>query len=122
MFINLSNHPSYKWNDKQIQTAQQQFGEVKDIPFPNIPPSATTEEVQQMVDRYVQQIQQLVKATHRPFAVHVMGEMTFVYNFVKRLHGLDIPCVASTTERNTIDNPDGSKTFKFDFIQFRAYR
>lgn len=122
MLINLSNHPSTRWNDKQMQTAKAQFGNVKDIQFPNIPPAATSKEVQKMTKTYVQQIRTLAKEPqNQPFAAHVMGEMTFMYRVVKLLRRSNIKCVASTTERDTIENPDGSKTFKFSFVQFREY-
>jgi hypothetical protein len=51
MLLNLSNHPSDKWSDKQREAALaiskklvKKAGEGKigiiDIPFPNIPPAA----------------------------------------------------------------------------------
>lgn len=122
MLINLSNHPSTRWNEKQMKAAITQYGNVQDIQFPNIPPAATSKEVQQMAKKYVQQIRELAKQeANQPFAAHVMGEMTFMYRVVKLLRRSGIKCVASTTERNTIENEDGSKTFLFNFVQFRAY-
>ena len=50
-----------------------------------------------------------------------MGEMTFVFRMVKLLKRRKIKCVASTTERNVIEHEDGSKTFHFEFVQFREY-
>jgi hypothetical protein len=50
-----------------------------------------------------------------------MGEFTFTYQFVKEMEKRNIPCVASTTERIVTDNPDGSKTTVFKFVQFRPY-
>jgi hypothetical protein len=100
----------------------EEYGSVQDIQFPNIPPAATSKEVQQMAKNYVQQIRELAKdEANQPFAAHVMGEMTFMFRVVKLLRRSNIKCVASTTERDTIENADGSKTFKFDFIQFREY-
>jgi hypothetical protein len=122
MLVNLSNHPSERWNNTQMNAAIQQYRNVKDITFPNILPTATTEEVQRMAKSYVHQIQILAQnETNQPFAVHVMGEMTFIYRIVLLLHRSNIKCIASTTERNTIENPDGSKTFLFNFVRFRAY-
>ena len=43
-FINLSNHPSDKWDEKQMEAAKQ-YGEVMDIPFPSIPAQADENEV-----------------------------------------------------------------------------
>ena len=33
IFINFSNHPSDRWDDKQ-KKASEQYGRIKDIPFP----------------------------------------------------------------------------------------
>ena len=52
MFYNISNHPSNKWDDKQIAAASklseigcEEFtkeGEIIDIPFPNIDPNISS--------------------------------------------------------------------------------
>jgi hypothetical protein len=117
MLINLSNHPSKNWSREQLNAAIDQFGEVVDMAFPNVPPTASSQEVDAMVTELFNQL---------PYgnieAIHVMGEMTLVYKFVTRSA---IPCIASTTERISIEklNEDGSstKTFTFKFIQFRNY-
>lgn len=54
-------------------------------------------------------------------AIHVMGEMTFVYQFVKRATAAGLRCVASTTERIAVDHPEGRKTSEFRFVRFREY-
>jgi hypothetical protein len=54
-------------------------------------------------------------------AIHLMGEMTFVYQFVQRATAAGLRCIASTTERRTVDHPDGSKTSEFCFVRFRNY-
>lgn len=58
---------------------------------------------------------------HPAHAIHVMGEMTFVYQFVKLATAAGLRCVASTTERRAVDHPDGSKTSEFRFVRFRDY-
>jgi len=50
-----------------------------------------------------------------------MGKFTFTYQFFKEMEKRSIPCVASTTERIVTENPDGSKTTLFKFVQFRPY-
>jgi hypothetical protein len=122
MLLNFSNHPSSKWGEKQTQTAIEKYNEIKDIPFPNVPPSASSEDLKILANQYVQQFRTLAKATeNQPFAVHIMGEMTLIFRIISLLKRSKITCVASTSERNTIENPDGSKTIQFDFIQFREY-
>lgn len=117
MLINLSNHPSDRWSDKQREAAIQQYDAITDIPFPNIPPAATLAEVQALADTYLNQIQGYSDRK----VVHLMGEMTFVHQLVQRLMEAGIPAVASTSQRNTVEHPDGSKTVHFDFVQFRPY-
>lgn len=123
MLLNLSNHPSTKWGEKQKNTAIEQYGSIQDMSFPHVQPTATSDDIKKLAANYVKQIRQLAKAKeNQPFAVHIMGEMTLIFRIIKLLKRSKITCVASTTFRDTIDNPDGSKTFKFEFIQFREYR
>jgi hypothetical protein len=122
MLLNLSNHPSTRWSDKQRQTAIEKYGNIQDMPFPNVPAAATSEEVEILANDYVQGIRGLAKVENNlPFAAHVMGEMTLVFRIVTLLKQSDITCVASTSERNSVENADGSKTIQFEFIQFREY-
>ncbi len=122
MLINLSNHPSAKWGEKQTTTAIEKYGKIQDIPFPQVNPEARSIDIKKMAADYVKQIRQLSKADeNQPFAVHIMGEMNLTFRIISLLKRSNITCVASTTFRDTIDHPDGSKTFKFEFIQFREY-
>lgn len=145
MLINLSNHPSKNWSKQQFDAAIAQFSEVVDIAFPNVPPTASKEEVEDLASEYLHKCLEIdTQAT-----IHVMGEMTFVHAFVSMLplqgvtfrftsewyknHGGDfkiytacnMKAVASTSERVSTEklNDDGSvsKTFTFKFIQFRYY-
>ena len=118
MFINLSNHPSEIWSEEQIAEAEK-YGCVLNMPFPNIRPDASAEEVQQLAQEYANQIAE--KAEKELITVHVMGEMTFTYNLVASLKNMGIHCVASTTERKTYIDDSGMKVSEFKFIQFRDY-
>lgn len=132
MFINLSNHPSDKWSDEQRQAAlalsqslvmpnalENKQATILDLAFPNIPPAATTQDLIELVEKYAANINKQAIPTQS--AVHVMGEMTFCFALVQCLQKQGFLCVASTSERNTIENPDGSKTIVFNFVQFRPY-
>lgn len=116
MLLNLSNHPSHKWNAKQKQIAQQDYGEVVDIPFPHISPEINKETLANVVNEYFDKIWAI-----RPKAVHLMGEMTFTYALVTKLKAAGIPCYASTTNRVVEEQEDGKKIVHFQFVQFRAY-
>jgi hypothetical protein len=122
MLLNLSNHSSTKWGDKQRQTATKNYGNLQDMPFPNVPPAATSDDIKTLANGYVKQIRQLAKAEkNQPFAVHIMGEMTLIFRIITLLKRSKIVCVASTSERNTVEHEDGTKTILFEFIQFRTY-
>lgn len=121
MLINLSNHPSSLWSSGQIKAAEQEFGKVKDIPFPVIDSSAGREEIIPVVIEYVSKCISLFEE-HKSEnnAVHIMGELTFTINIVKILKEKGIKCVASTTERNT--KVSGNKKIsEFNFVRFREY-
>lgn len=117
MFINLTNHPSEKWSEEQ-RNAACKYGEVVDMSFPIIEPTFTKEDILHFVKVYLEMIEGIMDDNT---VVHVMGEMTFTYNIVYALKSLGIPCLASTTERNTTMTPDGKKISEFKFVQFREY-
>ena len=121
MLINLSNHPAVRWNEGQLQEAQKQYGEVRDLPFPKVDPYADEATIQQMAGEYLKQVNQLLpdKQTN---AVHIMGEMTLTYAIVQRLKTEGVTCVASTTERKVVEEADGTKTSVFQFVRFREYQ
>lgn len=118
MFVNFSNHPSRYWDNKQKE-ASRNFGELIDMPFPQIAPNATDEELQMLATIYVQRIASL--AGIQTITVHIMGEMTFTFMVVEKLKEMGIKCVASTTERKTSYNDDGTKLSEFQFVKFREY-
>ena len=116
MLTNLTNHPSIKWQSAQLQLAQQKFGTVEDMPFPNIDPLFSAEQIKKLAFDYCTKIVEL-----KPKAVHLMGEMTFTHTLVSMLQKQDIECVASTSERRVIEEENGKKTVVFEFKQFRQY-
>jgi hypothetical protein len=116
MFMNLSNHPSEGWSEEQLAAANK-YGEIVDIHFPNIEPSFTSSMVNSLADDTIE----IIRTLGEDVVVHIMGEMTFTYAVVSRLKAMNIKCVASTTERNSIITPDGKKISEFKFVQFREY-
>lgn len=117
-FVNFSNHPTAKWGKKQLVAALQ-YGEVADLPFPVVAPDAENQELQTLAQDCVQKILSMGDANS--ITVHIMGEMTFTFMVVTRLKELGIRCVASTTERKTTYNDDGTKLSEFSFVKFREY-
>lgn len=113
--LNLSNHPIATWTEKQLAEARRLYGDVEDLPFPLIPPDMTEEELEKLVEEYLQEIKQ-----RAPAAVHIMGEMTFTCRLVQKLKEAGITCLASTTER-LVQEVDGKKITEFRFVRFRKY-
>ena len=52
MFINLSNHALQNWSLKQKEEAEK-YGELIDLPFPNISPYADSVEIDRLVEKYL---------------------------------------------------------------------
>ena len=118
MLINLSNHPIASWNEKQISAAMQ-YGELVEIPFPQIMPDASEKDINRLAAEYVDKIKSL--GANNGVTIHVMGEMTFTMRIVHRLKSLGYTCLASTSERKVKDLGNGKKEVTFEFVQFREY-
>ena len=55
IFVNHTNHPSERWSAEQI-TAAKVYGEIIDFPFPLIDPSASEEEIIELVQSNLEKI------------------------------------------------------------------
>ncbi|MDD3940833.1 MAG: hypothetical protein PHQ01_04660 [Candidatus Pacebacteria bacterium] len=119
MLINFSNHPTSTWSKRQMETAIAQFDEVVDFPFPQIDPESSTEQIkilaQQLFDELIDSYDK------ENITIHLMGELSIVYQLVNLFKKADIPCVVSTTKREVEELPDGSINSLFRFVKFRAY-
>ena len=47
LLVNFSNHPSRYWDNSQRE-ASQNYGELLDIPFPQISPNASDDELEKL--------------------------------------------------------------------------
>jgi hypothetical protein len=115
MLLNLSNHPSSSWSAEQISAAQD-YGDIVDMPFPNIDPYATIDEINLLAEKYLVDIRKI-----DPMAIHLMGELTFTFCLVQHLQRMGYLCLASTSER-LVEEKDGKKIITFNFVQFRSYK
>lgn len=120
IFINLSNHPSSRWSEEQMSAARE-YGDIIDIPFPQVDDFCDEDDILKLVDKYCKDILTETHGRIQNIVVHIMGEMTFTYAMVKELSLMGFTCLASTTERITEELPDGSKNVKFKFCRFRRY-
>lgn len=118
-FVNFTNHPSKDWDEKQIEAALS-YGEIVDVPFPEVCESAGREEVHELAKEYVEKIMAL-----NPEAVLCQGEFCLAYKVIELLTDKQVRVVAACSTRETKEwqNEDGSSQKKsvFRFAQFREY-
>ena len=119
ILINLSNHPTAGWSEAQL-AASMPYGDLVDMPFPQVDPSIDEEALRTLVDVYAAQV--AAYRDEHSVTVHLMGEMTFCFALINRLRGEGITCVASCTERMVELLSDGVKRATFQFVRFREYR
>lgn len=118
MLINLTNHPSHLWAEEQ-KVAASIFGDVEDYAFPLVSPFMGKDQVLKLAEFTFGDIKR--KYGIDGITIHIMGEQTLCYALIRLFMANGIPCLASTTERISVDNVDGSKTSVFKFVQFREY-
>lgn len=119
LLLNLTNHPSTLWSDKQRDAARV-YGEIMDMPFPAIDETDDEMYISTLADEYLQKILDLAKENN--VTVHLMGELTFTFALLKRLQEHGIPCVASTSKRIVKEETAGRKgEVIFQFERFRRY-
>lgn len=119
LFLNLSNHPSAVWSEKQRQAAEV-YGKIEDMPFPDIRAEAEEGEIDGLTKKYVQKI-----VRKHPNAVMCQGEYTFTFAVVSALLRRGILCVAACNRRivaEEIEDGLAKKQSVFVFERFREYR
>ena len=130
MLINLSNHPAYKieneekiflWSEKQLSIASK-FGDIIDMPFPQIPPEYTTEQVYALATEYLNRCADLIQPSESESAIHITGETTFCFALIQMLLKKGYKCITATSNRNVKTGENGEKIVMFDFEQFREYK
>ncbi len=120
MLINLSNHPSSGWGEQQMAAATA-WGEVVDIPFPQIDPEADESVILTLAREFLGLIQEKIAKRKGSHAVHLMGEHTFCFAMAQLLHHHGLDCMVSTTHRQVTFEENGDKTTRFRFVKFRKY-
>jgi hypothetical protein len=121
MLLNLSNHHSSTWQEKQIKAAINKYESIIDIEFPCIDPNYSENEIINLAKEYLQKIIPYFSNADKYNAAHIMGEHTFIYALVNLLQKKGIKCVASTTDRiSSVE--DNKKISEFNFVNFREYQ
>lgn len=113
ILINLSNHPSKGWND------QQKFGfeKIIDIPFPEIQIDSNFDMVaDSMYDRIRSNGCNPSNST-----IMVQGQHPATFSIVACFINAGWTVLSAFTERICTDNPDGTRTYAFQFGGYQRY-
>lgn len=119
MFLNCSNHSSSNWCAKQIHAAQQ-WGEIIDYAFPNVPENADETVIRNMSEKMVTEIIAL-----QPTIVMCQGEFTLSYMVISGLlkNGISVAAACSQRKVTELQKADGTTEKKsfFQFIRLREF-
>lgn len=80
MLLNCTNHPYDIWSEPMKEAANKQYGEVVDLPFPQVDPAWRDAQIRKEVDRYTSRIK-----AFEADAVLAAGEFTFLFMLVDKL-------------------------------------
>lgn len=120
-FINFSNHDSSKWSPSQTEAAEK-YGNIVDVPFPAVSPTATKGEIEAMADKAVAEILE-----QHPDAVMAQGEFTLTFAVVRKLQKAGVRCVVACTRRRSDEEIQQlaaaglTREGMFAFMGFREY-
>ena len=119
MFINFTNHSSAKWSLNQLEAAKS-YGDITDIPFPDVNPDGDEQYILQLANQYVSEI-----LKDNPVAVLCQGEMTLAFKVANILISKGITVLAACSKRvvteKTGANGETIKNAEFHFVRFREY-
>ena len=119
-FVNFSNHSSSGWNNKQ-KTAAQKWGQIIDVPYPDITAICDEAAISRLAEGSVAKI-----LSYNPAAVMCQGEFTLAYAVTTMLKRKGITVVAACSDRKSMETilDDGTtkKQSIFDFVRFREYK
>lgn len=113
-FVNFSNHPSDKWETKQRQSALA-YGEIVDLPFPEVDAEADETRIEDMAAAYVGKILDL-----HPGAVLCQGEFCLAFQVASRLKAQGVTVLAACSRREVKVDGNRKETI-FEFVRFRKY-
>ena len=86
--------------------------------FPSVDPAWDEDDIARAADDICRRLMGIEGVE----AVHVAGEHTLTFAIVARLLKAGICCLTSTTERSSVDLPDGRIIKTFRFVRLRDYR
>ena len=124
VFLNISNHPLAEWSESQIQAALDLCpqGQIIDLPFPQVNPSFSTDEVVALAHSYwLESTAVLDQKKQMPHCALIAGEPIMCVALVELLNKQGIKCYSATTHREVRCDDHGQKVSKFNFVRFRSW-
>lgn len=115
--VNLTNHPQTEWSQSQKDWFVARYDLVVDIPFPQIDPGLSTEDIQQIADSFLPSILAL-----QPDDLLVMGESTFMVAMIRLAQAVGLRVIATTSRRNVEILDDGRIIRRFEFVGTREFQ
>ena len=119
VFVNFSNHSSGKWSKEQMEAARE-YGDVIDVPFPNLVGGLDEDDIKKIGEESINRIME-----YNPTTVMCQGEFTLTFYVVGELMKKGITCVAACTKRVSKETvlSDGTvrKESLFVFEGFRRF-
>jgi len=128
VLINHSNHSSINWDIAQ----KEDWDQIVDIPFPNIPADWDEFEVQKLAEKNAKEILKLIDNleseieddnTIAEFYIMLQGEFSYCYMLrdILKKKLLFLNFAIPTTERIVEIKEDGTKISKFKFVTWRIF-
>lgn len=127
MLINYTNHPSKDWSREQTIAAKENYEEILDIPFLNVVPSWTEEDIYRVAcEEYKKIVEEIGedKLQDKKTAVLCQGEFTLSFLIIKFLMSRNIKVISTVSNRiveEKIEDGISKKVTIFKFLGFRAY-
>lgn len=120
ILVNLSNHPSSAWSEKQKKVSEK-YGKVYDVKFPYVNPNCSENDIKDLAHYTFAKVIKM-----KPDYVLCAGEFTLVYALVDLFKKANVGVITSCSERIVIDetvNKNGEVTAKkgYAFVRYREY-
>ena len=122
MFINYSNHPSSSWSVEQKKAAGQEFGQIRDMPFPEVEVSFTSNDIHNLAVLEAERILGLIAESGEKNAVMCQGEFTLCFSVVSILQKAGVKVVSAVSKRETEEITENGASIRKSVFRFRGFR
>ena len=110
----ISNHPPAGWGKEQ----KAGWDTIDHIPFPNVPPTFSFQEVSEMAEILLGKIGEW-KNTHAEGKISIQGEFTLSSILTLAIQRYDGWVLTFPTTERVVEEKDGKKMSTFKFVRWR---